>query len=84
MFRVIFGCCNIGVPYTFWESPGSIKKRVCIWFSLQMTALPYLRLKHAVLHPPFPSYLPYITDEPSLGIGDDDGGGSNYGKTQRP
>ena len=24
IFRVIFGCCNLGFPYTFSESPGSI------------------------------------------------------------
>ena len=57
---MIFGRCNLGFPYTFSESPGSIEKRYIFGFLITWHALPYLKLKHAVAGRPRFSQPPIV------------------------
>ena len=48
VFSVTFGCCNLGLPYTFLESVGIIQHRYAFGFLGTYQSMPYWRFKHAV------------------------------------
>ena len=48
-FSVTFGCCKLGLPYTFLESVGIIQHCYAFGFLGTYQSMPYRRFKHAVV-----------------------------------